>query len=236
VVIEVAKTIGILGGMGPRATVDLFEKIISNTPATVDQDHLHILINNNPQIPSRVDVFANKHANPLPALIQSALVLEKAGADFIIMPCHTAHIWIEELQNSASIPFYNMIENTVSYIIENQPNTLKTIILATPTTIEKQLYQKLFQNNNLHFLVPSISEQQIIYSSILKVKSGYIRDNPYIDSLNEILSSYNKKGVTSLLAACTEIPLLYPFLSKDIEKLDPTLMLAKMAIEKALEQ
>jgi aspartate racemase len=182
-----------------------------------------------------VDAFVNKHANPLPALIQSALVLEKAGADFIIMPCHTAHIWIEELQKSTSIPFYNMIENTVSYIIENQPNTEKILILATPTTIEKQLYQKLFQKNNLHFIVPSMSEQQIIYSSILKVKSGYIKDNPYIDSLNAILSSYKKKGVALLLAACTEIPLLYPFLSKDIEILDSTLMLAKMAIQKALE-
>jgi aspartate racemase len=234
--IAVAKTIGILGGMGPRATVDLFEIIISNTPANVDQDHLHVLINNNPQIPSRVDAFANKHANPLPALINSALALEKVGADFIIMPCHTAHIWIEELQKNTSIPFYNMIENTVSYIIENQPNTQKTILFATPTTIEKQLYQKPFQKNNLHIIIPSMSEQQIVYNSILKVKSGYIKDNPYIVSLNKILGSYKKKGVTSLLAACSEIPLLYPFLSKDIEILDPTLLLAKMAIQKALEQ
>lgn len=231
-----AKTIGILGGMGPRATVDLFEKIISNTPATIDQDHLHLIINNNPQIPSRVDAFVNKHASPLPVLIESAAVLEKAGADFIIMPCHTAHIWIEELQKSTSIPFYNMIENTVSYIIDNQPNTQKTLILATPTTIEKQLYQKLFQKNNLDFIVPSISEQQIVYNLILKVKSGYIKENPYIDALNEILRSYVKKGVTSFLAACTEIPLLLHFLSKDIEVLDPILMLAKMAIQKALEQ
>lgn len=231
-----AKTIGILGGMGPRATADLFEKIIANTPAAIDQDHLHIIINNNPQIPSRVDAFVNKKANPLPALIQSALVLEKAGADFIIMPCHTAHIWIEELQKNTSIPFYNMIENTVSYIIENQSNTQKILILATPATIEKQLYQKLFQKNNLNFVVPSMSEQKVVYDLILKVKSGYIKDNPYIESLNEILKSYKKKGVTLFLAACTEIPLLFPFLSKDKKILDPILMLAKMAIQKAFEQ
>lgn len=234
-VIEVSKTIGILGGMGPRSTVDLFEKIILNTPATKDQDHLHILINNNPQIPSRVEAFMDERVNPLSALIQSALVLEKAGADFIIMPCHTAHIWIEELQKSTSVPFYNMIENTVSYIIENKLDVPKTIILATPTTIEKQLYQKLLQKHNLHFTVPSIPEQQIVYNSILKVKSGFIEDNPYIDSLNEILSSYKGKGVTSLLAACTEIALLYPFLTKELEILDPTLMLAKMAVRKAYE-
>ena len=127
-VIEVSKTIGILGGMGPRATVDLFEKIILNTPATKDQDHLHILINNNPQIPSRVEVFMNERVNPLSALIQSASVLEKAGADFIIMPCHTAHIWIEELQKSTSVPFYNMIENTVSYYVLNHITKNKFII------------------------------------------------------------------------------------------------------------
>ncbi len=234
-VIEVSKTIGILGGMGPRATVDLFEKIVSNTPATKDQDHLHILVNNNPQIPSRVEVFTDRNANPLPALIQSALVLEKAGADFIIMPCHTAHIWIEELQKNTSVPFYNMVESTVAYIVERRTDSQKIIILATPTTLRKQLYQKLLQEYNVDFTVPTKSEQQIVYNSILKVKSGSIQDNPYINSINEILSSYKEKGVTSLLAACTELPLLYPFLTNDMEILDPTLILAKMAVRKAFE-
>ena len=230
-----SKTIGILGGMGPKATVDLFEKIVLNTPASKDQEHLHILINNNPQIPSRVEVFKGRNVNPLQALIQSALVLEKAGADFIIMPCHTAHIWIEELQKNTSVPFYNMVENTVAYIVENRTDAQKIIILATPTTLEKQLYQKLLQKYNIDFTVPTKLEQQIVYNSILKVKSGSIEDNPYINSINDILSSYKKRGVTSLLAACTEIPLLYPFLTKDMKILDPTLMLAKMAVRKAFE-
>lgn len=231
-----SKTIGILGGMGPRATIDLYEKIISNTPARVDQDHLHILINNNPKIPSRVEGGMHDYANPFLALIESALVLEKAGADFIIMPCHTAHIWIEELQKNISIPFYNMIENTVEYILENQLNSGRILILATQTTIEKKLYQNIFDRYDLPFLVPSKFEQQVIYNLILKVKAGYIKNNPYINALNEILTYYRNEGVTSFLAACTEIPLLSSFLSKDIELLDPTLMLAKMAIEKALDE
>lgn len=88
-------TVGILGGMGPMATVDLFAKIIECTPASVDQDHLKILIYNNPQIPSRVKAILDGTESPREELIRSAQVLEKAGANLIVMPCNTAHYWYQ---------------------------------------------------------------------------------------------------------------------------------------------
>jgi len=82
------KIIGILGGMGPEATIDLFYKIIKFTPAKKDQDHLRIIIDNNPKIPDRTAAILGKGEDPIPALRETAKNLEKAGADFIIIPCN----------------------------------------------------------------------------------------------------------------------------------------------------
>ena len=97
------KIIGILGGMGPEATADLFYKIIKLTPAKKDQEHLRIIIDNNPKIPDRTKAILYKGENPLPELIKTAQNLEKAGANFIIMPCNTAHYYHHEIQKIINI-------------------------------------------------------------------------------------------------------------------------------------
>ncbi len=99
------KTVGILGGMGPLATVDLFAKIVENTPAVLDQDHLRIIIDNNPQIPPRVEAILQGGEDPLPAMVASAKLLAAAGADFIVMPCNTAHYWLDGLRAAVAVPF-----------------------------------------------------------------------------------------------------------------------------------
>ncbi|MGB4554610.1 MAG: amino acid racemase, partial [bacterium] len=85
------KVIGILGGMGPEATADLFLKIIRATPAEKDQDHLRVIIDNNPQIPDRTAAIFSQGDDPLPLLVETAKNLARAGADFIVIPCNTAH-------------------------------------------------------------------------------------------------------------------------------------------------
>jgi len=102
------KIIGILGGMGPEATLDLFHKIIKLTYAEKDQDHLRIIIDNNPKIPDRTDAISGTGKDPLPKLIVTAQILEKAGADFIIIPCNTAHYFISEIQQSIKIPILTL--------------------------------------------------------------------------------------------------------------------------------
>ena len=108
------KIIGILGGMGPEATIDLFTKIVKSTKAKKDQDHLRILIDNNPKIPDRTLAIQKKGPSPLPRLIQSAKTLEKAGADFIIIPCVTAHYYVDRLQKRVNIPILHIAEETGS--------------------------------------------------------------------------------------------------------------------------
>src|SRR5208337_1505190 len=93
-------TIGILGGMGPEATIDLFTKIVHSTPVSRDQDHLRLIIDNNPGIPDRQKAILENGPSPATMLIKTAKNLAVAGADFIVMPCNTAHYWIQEIRKA----------------------------------------------------------------------------------------------------------------------------------------
>ena len=231
-----SKTIGILGGMGPMATVDLFNKIVTYTPAVTDLDHIPIIIDNNPQIPSRVDAILDGKENPLTELIRTAQRLENGGADFIIIPCHTAHVWLNEIQAAIRIPIYSMIENTVSSIeVHYQHLSNRILLLGTKAILHKRLYQNSFEQRELKLHVPEPYEQDMVASAISEVKGSLIENNSYIEPLNQMLNRYYSSGVTAVLGACTEIPLLFPYLDSKIEKLDPTLMLANMAIALALK-
>lgn len=134
------KVIGILGGMGPEATIDLFYKIIKLTPAEKDQDHLRIIIDNNPKIPDRIAAILGKGEDPLPVLQETARNLEKAGADFIIIPCNTAHYFLSSIQESIKIPILNMIEETAKETQKRIPQIQKVGLLASIGVYETKIY------------------------------------------------------------------------------------------------
>ena len=106
------KTVGILGGMGPLATADLFRKIITHTRAETDQEHIPVLIDSNTAIPDRTAALLYGGADPMPEMIRSAKRLEAAGADVLVMPCNTAHGYLDRLARQVRIPFLNMIDLT----------------------------------------------------------------------------------------------------------------------------
>ena len=104
------KTIGIIGGMGPLATADLFTRIINLTDAQKDAEHIHILIDNNPHIPDRTSAILHGTESPLPYLIESANRLKSAGADFLIIPCITSHGFYDELVKNGPVITYSHLE------------------------------------------------------------------------------------------------------------------------------
>ena len=110
------KIIGILGGMGPEATADLFYRIIRSTPVKRDQDHPRTIIYSNSKVPDRTAAILGKGPSPLPEMTMAATKLEKTGADFIVIPCNTAHYFIEELRKEIDIPILDMIELTAKTI------------------------------------------------------------------------------------------------------------------------
>ena len=224
------KVIGILGGMGPLATVDLFKRIVLKTPAKKDQDHPRIIIYNNPKIPDRTAYILGKGKNPLPELIDSAKKLEEWGADFIIMPCNTAHYFAEEIQKAIKIPLINMIEETASYVASL--GMKRVGILATMGTIVSGIYQKALEKRGIKGVVPSVEDQEKVMKGIYEgVKAGDIELGRKL--LLEVAKKLEKEA-EGIIAGCTEVSIALKQEDLNVPLVDPMDILAQKAVKMAL--
>ncbi|MBA7542258.1 Aspartate racemase [subsurface metagenome] len=226
------KIIGILGGMGPEATIDLFYKIIKFTPAEKDQDHLRIIIDNNPKIPDRTAAILGKGEDPLPALQETARNLEKAGADFIIIPCNTAHYFLPLIQESVKIPILNMIEETAKETRKRISQIQKAGLLASIGTYKTEIYHQQFKKFNIEVISPEEKDKEEVMKAIYAVKAGNLSEG----IKRNIIKNAQKlidKGAEAIIAGCTEIPLILREGDVAVALIDPTQILAKIAVQKA---
>ncbi len=226
------KIIGILGGMGPEATIDLFYKIIKSTPAEKDQDHLRIIIDNNPKIPDRTAAILGKGKDPLPALQEAARNLEKAGADFIIIPCNTAHYFLPLIQESVKIPILNMIEEAAKETQQRIPQIKKVGLLASIGIYKTEIYHEHFKKFNIEVTSPEEKDKEEVMKAIYAVKAGNLSKG-IKKSILKIAQELINKGAEVIIAGCTEIPLILKEGDVSVPIIDPTQILAKAAVQKA---
>jgi aspartate racemase len=228
------KTIGILGGMGPAATADLMQKIIQMTDAGSDQEHIPMLIDCNTRIPDRTAAILNGGEDPVPEMLAAAHRLEIAGADFIIMPCNTAHYFIPELEREISIPILNMPEETAHVLMAKGVKT--AAVLATDGTCRSGLYEKALTSEGIGTIYPQEEEQEKIMSLIYEyIKHGVTDpDELPVKAISDIADNCRLRGAEALLLACTELPLAFSYMNlyKD-DCYDPTRILAAAAIKEA---
>lgn len=137
------KVIGILGGMGPLATADLFQKITLHTAASCDQDHPRVCIDSNTNISDRTAALLHGGADPVPEMVKSAQRLESIGADLLIMPCNTAHNFYDAVASSVSIPVLHMIAITRDALKSRGVKCAG--LLATDGTVQTGIYQRTFE-------------------------------------------------------------------------------------------
>jgi aspartate racemase len=226
------KIIGILGGMGPEATIDLFYKIIKFTSAEKDQDHLRIIIDNNPKIPDRTAAILGKGEDPLLALQQTARNLEKAGADFIIIPCNTAHYFLPSIQESVKIPILNMIEETAEETQKRIPQIQKVGLLASMGVYETRIYHQQFKKYNIEVISPEEKDKEEVMKAIYAVKAGDL-SNEVKGNIIKIAQKLIDKEAEVIIAGCTEIPLILKEGDVSVPIIDPTQILAEAAVQKA---
>ena len=226
------KIIGILGGMGPEATTDLFYKIIKLTPAGKDQDHLRVIIDNNPKIPDRTAAILGKGEDPLPALRETARNLEKAGADFIIIPCNTAHYFLPSIQESVKIPLLNIIEETAKETQKKIPFIKKVGLLASIGTYKTEIYSQHFKKFNIEVISPEEKDKEKVMKVIYAVKTGDLSEE-IKKNITSIAQKLIDKGAEAVIAGCTEIPLILKEGDVSVPIIDPTQALAEAAIQKA---
>ena len=223
------KTLGILGGMGPMATADLFKKVVANTKADSDNAHIRIYIDNNAQIPDRTAAILSGGTDPIPALAESAKKLEQCGAECIIIPCNTAHYFVPRLQELTSLPIINMIEETAKECASSLPGKVAGL-LGTTGTLQTGLYNKALEQAGVQFLVPDEEGQQALMRVIYDGVKADADPQSYRKDMEMVVRSLRQRGAEYFILACTELPLAFDALRLPVTTVDPTLVLARAAI------
>lgn len=227
------RVIGILGGMGPEATLDLYRYIISLTPAKRDQDHIQVLIYSNPKIPDRTKAIAEGGNSPLPHLIESARLLEKGGAGIIAMPCNAAHHYLTEVRQMIRIPFLDMIEETSRKLRVCLPSAKAVGLIASIGTACSGVYTRSFSRVGINVLMPNDADQQRIETAINQVKAG-VHDRSTQETFQSIGLQLVKTGAEAIILGCTEVPLAFDANDVTYPSLNSTKILAEAAVDWAL--
>lgn len=199
------KTVGIIGGMGPAATVDFFAKLLEATHAERDQDHLRVLIDCNPRVPDRNAAIAGRGPSPGPQLSASALGLERAGADVIVISCNTAHAFQDEIEAAIAIPLMSMIEATADAALAQSPSRVG--VLAADGCRRAGLYQRAFAARDVEALFLPDEAQLEFMHLLYRIKAGDVGDASR-RRMEALGTSLNARGAEVVIAACTEVPLV----------------------------
>jgi len=214
------------------ATIDIFNKIVENTPVDKDQDHIPILINNNPQIPDRTKSILHGGESPLEEIVKSGKKLESIGADFLIIPCNTSHYYIEDIKKDLALPVLNMVELTVKEVKNRKLN--KVAVLGTEGTLRTRIYQNKLDEYSIDYVdleeedYPTLS--YVIYDV---VKAGDFHKD--LTSFIQLMDRLVDQGVQALILGCTELPVLFKKYDLDYNFIDPTDILARESVKYALE-
>ena len=223
------KTIGILGGMGPLATADLFRKIVFLTEAGSDKEHIRIYIDNNTRIPDRTAAILSGGQDPVPEMEAALRNLESCGADCIVMPCNTAHYFLPRLQEMTRTPILNMLDITAEVCAKTRPGK-QAGILATRGTLSTGLYNQALSAHGVDCVLPDEAGRDMLMAAIYDgVKKGAPLA-PMRNGLVSLLERMTAQGAGYFVLACTELPIVREVLDLPGDFVDPTTELAKAAI------
>ena len=202
---EARKIAGVLGGMGPEATVDFMAKVIAMTDAHRDQDHVRMLVDHNPHVPNRQDAILGDGEDPGPALADMASRLESGGADFLVMPCNTAYVFEGSILAAVTVPLISIITESVAAAAQGGAKAIG--LLATDGCIRAGVYQKGIEAAGLRVVLPTDAELATAMSLIKDVKAGEYGQETTAN-MARLADALVERGADAIVAGCTEIPLV----------------------------
>ncbi len=226
------KIIGILGGMGPEATADLFMRIIRATPVKRDQDHFRVIIDSNSKIADRTPAILGTGPSPLPMMIKTGKNLEQAGADFLLLPCNTAHFFHSEIQAELGIPLLHMIKLSAKHIKKNYPEVKRVGLQASDGTIASKLYPESYGKYGIEIITPSDASQKDVMDAIYRdIKTGNLENGGKL--LHRVAVELIEDGSDAVICGCTEVSLVLHDGDVPVPVVDPLQVLAEEAVKLA---
>jgi len=202
-----SKIAGVIGGMGPEATIEFLRRIVTATPAKDDADHIRVLVDNNPKIPSRIAALIDGAGeDPLPVLVAMARGLEKQGADFLVIPCNTAHYYLPGIAKAVSVPVLDMVALAVAELGRLSPKPRRVGLLASPAVQKVGLYASRLGDRGFEAMFPPADGEACLLDVIRAVKAG-------------TLTPQHRRDYTTIAAAldadvyliaCTELSVIGP--------------------------
>jgi aspartate racemase len=229
------KTIGILGGMGPEATACFFSLIIRHTDAAKDQEHLPVLIYNLPQIPERTPAILGRGPSPVPLLRKGARKLAGAGADFIVIPCLSAHAFLADVRRTSPVLVLSLVEESLAAVQKMRPAPKRAGLLASTGTVRSGLFARAFGKAGIEIIVPKEKEQAQVMEAVFGkdgVKAGFTAGRPR-KLVRRIALRLVKRGAEAIIAGCTEIPLVLEDKDIPVPLIEPMRIAARASIVKA---
>lgn len=212
------RRVGILGGMGPEATVLMMSRVLAGTDACSDQEHIPMLVDCNTGVPSRIDAIVHRRAvDPGAVLASMARGLEAGGAEALAMPCNTAHLYADEIVSAVEIPLLNMVSLTARRLAVAVEPGARVGLLASPAVVQTGLYERALRRYGIEAVYPP--EESAVLSAILAVKAGAsgARERAALQSESEALIG---AGVSVIAIACTELSTLTDLLSVGVPVVD----------------
>lgn len=208
------KKLGIIGGMGPASTVEFYDRIIKETDAHSDNEHIDMIIINHASIIDRTTAISTGRKSELiNSLVKDAITLEKIGVSVIAIPCNTAHSVINEVQKKVNVPIINMIEETTKNININEV----VGVIATKGTIKSGLYQKSLENKKIKYIVLDACQSLINEIIYIDAKEKNIYDT---EKMKKIIEEYKKNGASKILLGCTELSKFSKYFDEVIDPMD----------------
>ena len=223
--------VGVIGGMGPEATIELMRRVIAMTPARDDQDHVHLIVDNNPHVPSRIaHLIEGTGTDPTPELQRMARGLHAAGAQALAMPCNTAHGYADAIRAAVDVPLLDMVELTVTRVVERMPGA-KVGLLASSAVIRTQLYARALRDHKATLQTPARQDEVMeLIKAVKRGETGSPVRVPLAEIARELASSCDV-----IIVACSELSLLADSIDVGVPVIDSLDVLSEAIVSFAIQ-
>jgi aspartate racemase len=234
-----AGVVGVLGGMGPLATIDFMSKMMALTEASTDQDHVPVVVSSIPQVPDRTEAFRGEGISPVAAMVDSAQRLVAARAGLVVIACNTAHLWYDEIEGAIGLPMIHLVDAAIEDAAMLAGPEGRIGLLGTDATLASGLYVNraapASMPQGVHWLLPTAGEMiELVMPGIAAVKAGRLESAASL--LLAAAQALMQRGATAIILGCTEIPVVLNKGNSPLPVIDATAALARRAVAWSISQ